>query len=189
MFLLFKIKTLQGFKEKKERWWHCLCPTWLVSNSKGAKGQLQMPVHGVWRQLQTDAAQSGRREPFLSHTQSRAPCPLHLLVSFNLHNISGTSSKESTCQCSRRGRCGFDSWVRKIPGEGNDNPRQYSCLENSPWTKEPGRLYSPESRMWLKYVYHHLRHHFRNKVHHCSLFGDEKTKALNLPAIFPQSDS
>ena len=25
---------------------------------------------------------------------------------------------------------GFDSWVRKIPGEGNGNPLQYSCLEN-----------------------------------------------------------
>ena len=23
------------------------------------------------------------------------------------------------------------SWVRKIPGEGNGNPLQYSCLENS----------------------------------------------------------
>ena len=27
-------------------------------------------------------------------------------------------------------RCGFDPWVRKIPGEGNGNPLQYSCLEN-----------------------------------------------------------
>ena len=24
----------------------------------------------------------------------------------------------------------FNPWVRKIPGEGNGNPRQYSCLEN-----------------------------------------------------------
>ena len=37
------------------------------------------------------------------------------------------SGKESTCQ-SRRYR--FDPWVRKIPGEGNGNPLQYSCLEN-----------------------------------------------------------
>ena len=36
--------------------------------------------------------------------------------------------KESTWQC-RRYR--FDSWVRKTPGEGNGNPLQYSCLENS----------------------------------------------------------
>ena len=26
---------------------------------------------------------------------------------------------------------GFDPWVGKIPGEGNDYPFQYSCLENS----------------------------------------------------------
>ena len=25
---------------------------------------------------------------------------------------------------------GFDSWVRRSPGEGNGNPLQYSCLEN-----------------------------------------------------------
>ena len=24
----------------------------------------------------------------------------------------------------------FDPWVGKIPGEGNGNPLQYSCLEN-----------------------------------------------------------
>ena len=29
------------------------------------------------------------------------------------------------------GEPGFNPWVRKIPGEGNDNPLHYSCLENS----------------------------------------------------------
>jgi len=28
-------------------------------------------------------------------------------------------------------RTGFDPWVRKIPREGNGNPLQYSCLENT----------------------------------------------------------
>ena len=28
-------------------------------------------------------------------------------------------------------RCGFDPWVRRSPGIGNDNPLQYSSLENS----------------------------------------------------------
>ena len=37
------------------------------------------------------------------------------------------SNKEPTCQ---RRRCGFDPGVRKIHGEGNGNPLQYSCLEN-----------------------------------------------------------
>ena len=40
--------------------------------------------------------------------------------------------KESSCSgdslLCRRHR--FDPWVRKIPGEGNGNPLQYSCLEN-----------------------------------------------------------
>ena len=31
----------------------------------------------------------------------------------------------------RHKTCGFDPWVRKIPGVGNGNPLQYACLENS----------------------------------------------------------
>ena len=27
-------------------------------------------------------------------------------------------------------RCEFYPWVRRIPGEGNGNPLQYSCLGN-----------------------------------------------------------
>ena len=29
----------------------------------------------------------------------------------------------------------------RSPGEGNENPLQYSCLEN-PWTEDPGGLQS-----------------------------------------------
>ena len=32
--------------------------------------------------------------------------------------------------CLQCGRPGFDPWVGKIPGRGNGNPLQYSCLEN-----------------------------------------------------------
>ena len=47
----------------------------------------------------------------------------------------GSEWKRTCRQCRRPG---FDPWVEKIPGEGNDNPLQYSCLENSmdrgaPW--------------------------------------------------------
>ena len=42
----------------------------------------------------------------------------------------GASSKESTCQCRRHKTHRFDPWVRKVPGEGNSNPLQCSCLEN-----------------------------------------------------------
>ena len=37
------------------------------------------------------------------------------------------SDKEFACLCRRQG---FDPWIRKIPGEGNSNPLQYSCLGN-----------------------------------------------------------
>ena len=60
---------------------------------------------------------------------------------------SGSFSKESTCSTGDhlQGRIlGFDPWVQ-IPGEGNDNPLQYSCWE-TPWTEEPGELQSMGSQ-------------------------------------------
>ena len=53
------------------------------------------------------------------------------------------TGKESTCQCRRRRTYRFDSWVRKILGIENENPLQYSCLENSMdrgawWATVPG---------------------------------------------------
>ena len=44
--------------------------------------------------------------------------------------VGGTSGKEPTYQSRRHKRQGFDPWIGKIPGEGNVNPLQYSCLEN-----------------------------------------------------------
>ena len=41
------------------------------------------------------------------------------------------SGNEPICQCRRHRRWEFDSWVGKMPGVGNGNPLQYSCLENS----------------------------------------------------------
>ena len=46
-------------------------------------------------------------------------------------DIGGTVGKESASQGRRHKRCCFDPWVGKIPGIGNDNPPQFSCLENS----------------------------------------------------------
>ena len=42
----------------------------------------------------------------------------------------GASGKEPACQCRRTKRQWFKPWVGKIPGRGNGNPLQYSCLEN-----------------------------------------------------------
>jgi len=43
----------------------------------------------------------------------------------------GASGKEPTCEYRRCKRCGFDPWVRKVPGERNGNLLQYSRLEKS----------------------------------------------------------
>ena len=44
---------------------------------------------------------------------------------------TAASGKESTCQCRRHRRRGFDPWVGKIPWRKKCNMPQYSCLENS----------------------------------------------------------
>ena len=38
--------------------------------------------------------------------------------------LGGASGKESTCQCRRRKRCGFNPWVRKIPWRRRWHPIQ-----------------------------------------------------------------
>ena len=53
-------------------------------------------------------------------------------------DIPGSSdNKESACSV---GDQGLIPGIGKSPGEGNGNPLQYSCLENS-MTEEPGRLH------------------------------------------------
>ena len=46
--------------------------------------------------------------------------------------------KESACNA---GDLGLIPGLGRSPGEGNDNPFQYSCLE-MPWTEKPGGLQS-----------------------------------------------
>ena len=49
------------------------------------------------------------------------------------------------------------------PGEGNGNPLQYSCLENSiPWTEEPGGLQSIGSQ---RVTYDLGTEHFVSLIH------------------------
>ena len=45
--------------------------------------------------------------------------------------IYGASGEESTCQCRRHKKCGFDPWVGKTPWIGNGTPLQYSCLKSA----------------------------------------------------------
>ena len=49
------------------------------------------------------------------------------------HNSGGASGKESACHCRRHKRLnlGSNPGLGRSPGEGNGNPLQYSCQENS----------------------------------------------------------
>ena len=51
----------------------------------------------------------------------------HLSSIYPLGFPGGSDGKSVCLQCERPG---FYPWVGKIPGEGNDNPLQHSCLEN-----------------------------------------------------------
>ena len=70
----------------------------------------------------------------------------------------GPVTKDSACNAGDSGST--PGWERS-PGEGNDNPFQYSCLEN-PMEKKPGRLQFMESQepdtTWQlnQYQYQHL---------------------------------
>ena len=59
----------------------------------------------------------------------------HPWIQWNIYELPKLHrDKESTCQCRRNKRCGFNPWVREkgssFPGGGNGNPLQYSCLKN-----------------------------------------------------------
>ena len=52
--------------------------------------------------------------------------PNYLFILF-WASLVGLSGKESTCQCTR---AGLFPQSGRLPGEGNGNPLQYSCLGN-----------------------------------------------------------
>ena len=54
-----------------------------------------------------------------------------------MKSFSGGAVLKNPPANARDTRHGFDPWVRKIPGAGNGNPLQYSCLEN-PIDREAG---------------------------------------------------
>ena len=59
----------------------------------------------------------------------------------------GSRGKEHSCQCRRHKRCGFNPWIRKIPGGGHSNPLQYSCLETP---MDRGAWQAPQGSKQLK---------------------------------------
>ena len=58
----------------------------------------------------------------------------------------GASGKEPAYQCRRYKRCEFDPWVGKIPWRRAWQPTPVFWPGESPWTEEPGWLYSPWGR-------------------------------------------
>ena len=58
------------------------------------------------------------------------------------------------------GRPGFNPYIGKAPGEGNGNPFQYSCLENSmdsgAWKATVHEATESDSTEWL--AHSHTRH-------------------------------
>ena len=58
---------------------------------------------------------------------------LQLLNALDLTSVSRKKKKKKGFpggSDGKKGDPGFYPWVRKIPGEGNGNPLQYSCQEN-----------------------------------------------------------
>ena len=58
---------------------------------------------------------------------------------------SGSEVKNLPANAGDAGDAGLIPGLGISPGEGNDNPLQYSCLGN-PWSEGPGRLQSMQSQ-------------------------------------------
>ena len=77
-----------------------------------------------------------------SASSCRAASRIHIfLLGKNLHKVKSTINpgflrwhigKESTCQCRRCQRCGFDPWIGKTPGEGRSKPTPVFLPGNFP---------------------------------------------------------
>ena len=82
------------------------------------EGQGALCATGKRAKPETGVSRKRCEEQFAKRTKTEAGFP------------GGASGKEPARQHRRHKKCRFDPWVRKIPGEGNGNPPQYSCLEN-----------------------------------------------------------
>ena len=70
-----------------------------------------------------------QKEPDLTSFYKDTP-KLQLLLELLQGFPGGPSGKEPTCQYRRSKRCRLIPGFGRSPGEGNDNPLQYSCLGN-----------------------------------------------------------
>ena len=106
---------LEGYVSRMmEKWW-CLHPLWRGSMWT-RYGSIEALLEGARlpHELQWDKA------PLLWGNKERSQNVISLVISLGIHR-DGSHCKESACNVGDPG---------SIPGEGNKNPLQYSCLEN-----------------------------------------------------------
>ena len=109
------------------------------------------------------------------------------MILISLSGFSGgASGKESTCQCRRHKTCRFDPWVGEVPGEGNGNLLQYSCLGNPMdtgawWATVHG---VEKSRTWLSnWMHKTIRGKLRLPQEACDEQRSRAQKTVLLPCV------
>ena len=66
--------------------------------------------------------------------------------------FSGDSSKDSSCQCKRCKRCGFDHWVRKIPLEEGMQPIPVFLLRRFQGQRSLGGKVHGVAQSWTRWA-------------------------------------
>ena len=107
----------------------------------------------------------------------------------------GASGNESTCQCRRHKRCGFDPWSSRRSGVGSGSPLQYPCLENpmergawqatvhrttKSWTPLSDYRFTSHFHMYTHMFFKEVNYivHFRKISHQVDIIRKGKTLVL-----------
>ena len=95
----------------------------------------------------------------------------YMYILYKLGFPGGAIVKETAFQCRRHKRCGFDSWIRKIPWRRNGNPLQYSCLEipmnRGDWQSTTHRV----TKSWTRLKRLSMHIHKQTKMHTFILYS------------------
>ena len=95
----------------------------------------------------------------------------YMYILYKLGFPGGAIVKETAFQCRRHKRCGFDSWIRKIPWRRNGNPLQYSCLEipmnRGDWQSKTHRV----TKSWTRLKRLSMHIHKQTKMHTFILYS------------------
>ena len=91
----------------------------------------------------------------------------------------GANGKESTCQCRRIKRQGFDPWVGKIPREGNGNPLVFLPVKFQGQRSLVG--YTPLCSKKLGVTEH------TQSISFCSLFSGHRRSRIALLPLFEKN--